>query len=582
MSGEQFEPTLQQRRIICHDGSAFVTACPGAGKTRVMVERARQLFQAMPPGRGVAFLSFTRSAISELETRLRRQALLPAPAFPSFIGTFDSFVWQFLVAPFGLRGSDARPRLIPDMRDWLVTPFNGAHPLPLSCFDPSSGAIDQAAAMREGFDTSEKPESQLRAYSTAALSVRAHSRERGQVGFDEARVAALERVDDPATASRIATALSSRFCEVIVDEAQDCNPDDLKIISWFRESGMPVKIICDPHQSIYGFRGGVTGELFSFADGFKEHERKPLHGNFRSSGNICKAITMQRPPSAQNQVDEPLGKFKDVPYPIHVLSYAGLSVPSSIGVTFCELVRKIGEDISECPVLAATKGSGAAAVGQPRGKGRNDATFRLAKAVMNFHFASGFNDVKSALEETHRIILEIENVLSTSSYHKYLSDNDIKPESWRPKLMQILRDLRFDPDAFCDARAWHDGAKSILKRNVTPADGVSISQKLKWNAGIETLLSVALPENAMARTIHSVKGLEFPAVCVVTTATTLKGILDFLETGTPTEKAEDARELYVASSRAQKLLVFASPRSQASRLISHLSKQGAKVTLTEI
>lgn len=86
----------------------------------------------------------------------------------------------------------------------------------------------------------------------------------------------------------------------------------------------------------------------------------------------------------------------------------------------------------------------------------------------------------------------------------------------------------------------------------------------------------------MARTIHSVKGLEFPAVCVVTTAATLKGILDFLETGTPMEKAEDARELYVAASRAQKLLVFASPRTQADRFVSHLRKQGAEVTLTEI
>jgi len=582
MSKEQFEPTPQQQQIICHDGSAFVTACPGAGKTRVMVERARRLFRDIHPGRGIAFVSFTRSAISELETRLRQQALLPSPEFPGFIGTFDSFVWQFLIAPFGLRGSDARPRLIPDMRDWVVTPFNGAHALPLSCFDPSSGVIDQPAAKREGFNTSEKSESLLRAYSTAALSIRARSRQRGEVGFDEARIAAVERVEDTTTASRIGAALSSRFCEVIVDEAQDCNPDDLRIISWFRKSGIPVKIICDPHQSIYGFRGGVTDQLISFANDFTDDERKTLQGNFRSSQNICRGIAMLRPPSTRNQVDEPLGKSKDVPYAVLVLSYAGSAVSSSIGATFCELVRKIGEDISECPVLAATKGSATAAVGQPRGNHRNDATWRLAKAVMDFSFASGFHDFKSALEETHRIILEIENVLSSSSYHKYLSENDIKPESWRPKVMQILRDLRFDPAAFRDARSWHDHAKSILERTVKPADGVSINQKLKWNADIETLLSIAPTAGPMARTIHSIKGMEFPAVCVVTTARTLKSILDYLETGASPEKAEDARELYVAASRAQKLLVFASPKSQASRFTSHLGKQGAEVTLTEI
>jgi hypothetical protein len=576
-----FEPTRQQRKIICHVGSAFIAACPGAGKTRVMVERARRVFPTLPPGRGIAFLSFTRSAISELETRLRQQALLPSPAFPSFIGTFDSFVWQFLIGPFGLPGSDLRPRLIPDMKDWDVKPFTNAQALPLSCFSPSSGEMDHLAAKRKGFDIPTRSESQLLQYSEKAIKMRAHSRKGGMVGFDEARIVALARIHNTLVSPRIAAALSSRFSEVIVDEAQDCNPDDLKIISWLRDSGIPIKVICDPHQSIYGFRGGVIGELFSFANGFNEHERKPLNGNFRSSDNICKAITMQRPLSGQNQVDQALGKFKDVPYPVHVLSYAG-KVPSSIGSAFCGLVRDIGEDICECPVLAATKGSGAAAVGAPRSEGKRDATLRLAMAVMDFHSPSCFDDVKSALEDTHRIILEFENLLSSSSYHKYLSDNDIQPATWRPRAMQILRDLRFDPTAFANAQAWHDYAKIVLERHITLPNGVSISQKLKWNAGIETLLLISPPGRAMAHTIHSVKGLEYPAVCVVTTTKTLKGILDYLETTLPPESAEDSRELYVAASRAQKLLVFAAPRSQASRLVSHLGKQGAQVTLTEI
>ena len=96
------------------------------------------------------------------------------------------------------------------------------------------------------------------------------------------------------------------------------------------------------------------------------------------------------------------------------------------------------------------------------------------------------------------------------------------------------------------------------------------------------MLAASSPENVAAHTIHSVKGMEFPAVCVVTTARTLKGILDFLENGTPIEKAEDARELYVAASRAQKLLVFAAPKSQANRLCTHLGKQGADVNLIEL
>ncbi len=582
MTGAQFDPTSEQQQIICQDGSLFVTACPGAGKTRVMVARAHRIFTKMPIGNGIAFLSFTRTAVSELETCLRRHSLVPSPVFPNFIGTFDSFVWQFLVVPFGLPGSDMRPRLIPDMNDWKVSPYDGARPLPLSCFSRSSGAIDEVAAKRLGFDTSEKTKTTLQSYSTAANRLRTRLREQGILGFDEARAVALERIDDSMWSSRIAAALSARFCEAIIDEAQDCNPDDLRIISWIRDAGIPTKVICDPHQSIYAFRGGITDQLFAFKENYKEHERKSLQGNFRSSQNICKAIAMMRPPPDQHQADEPLGQFKDINYPVHILSYRGTAVPSSIGATFSELVQNIDEDISGCPVLAATKLSGAAAVGQQRGRGKEDATFRLAQAVMAFHFPSGFDDVRFAIEEAHRVILEIENVLSTSSYHKYLSDNDIKPESWRPKVIQILRELRFDPAAFHDARFWHNHAKPIIERNVKTTDRILINQKLKWNVGIETILLKAPTGGAMARTIHSVKGLEFAAVCVVTTPGTLTGVLDYLENGSPHDHAEDARVLYVAASRAQKLLVFASPKSQANRFSSHLRKQGAKVILTEI
>jgi hypothetical protein len=185
--------------------------------------------------------------------------------------------------------------------------------------------------------------------------------------------------------------------------------------------------------------------------------------------------------------------------------------------------------------------------------------------------------VKFALEAAHRVILDIENVLSDASlYHKYLSDNDIAPESWRPAVAQVLRELRFIPGSV-DAREWHERAKCVLKRNVAASAGASIARKLRWNAALEDLLAPAPSDCPPSRTIHSVKGREFPAVCVVLTPQTLGAILDFLDSGGRSEHAEDARKLYVAASRAQKLLVFAVPRNQTTRLGAHLRKQGANV-----
>ena len=151
--------------------------------------------------------------------------------FPNFIGTFDSFVWLFLIAPFGIAGINARPRLIADIADLPVTPFRGAHSLPLSCFHPVTHEINEYAAKLKGFDPTTKPSNQMRAYSTAAKNIREDLKGRGLLGFDDARFVALHRLEDATPATRIAAALAARFREVIVDEAQDCNPDDLKIIS---------------------------------------------------------------------------------------------------------------------------------------------------------------------------------------------------------------------------------------------------------------------------------------------------------------------------------------------------------------
>ncbi|MCG8435788.1 MAG: ATP-dependent helicase, partial [Gammaproteobacteria bacterium] len=312
-------------------------------------------------------------------------------------------------------------------------------------------------------------------------------------------------------------------------------------------------------------------------------ERKNLTGNFRSSPNICKTIAQFRPPSVRGLPDEPLGLHKDETTPVHILSYSGTAVPSSIGANFCTLLDQSGIDVSHSPVIAATKASGAAAVGQPRPTGRRDRSVRLAEAVTGFHFAAGFNDMKTAIDCAHQILLDLEGRLDNISYHQYLADNEIEPVTWRSKVIFILQELRFDTEKYADARAWHAAAKELLEKHITiERNGQSISQKLRWNAKIETALVAVSSATAMSRTIHSVKGMEYPAVCLVTTASTRGNILEFLETGEPADKAEDARKLYVAASRAKRLLVIAAPRSQTERLGAHLRGHDATVTIEEV
>ena len=67
---------------------------------------------------GLALLSFTNAAIREFKTatiNVGRRELL---SHPNYVGTFDSFVERYILAPFGhlLTGANKRPKLFPGPR----------------------------------------------------------------------------------------------------------------------------------------------------------------------------------------------------------------------------------------------------------------------------------------------------------------------------------------------------------------------------------------------------------------------------------------------------------------------------------
>jgi len=557
--------------VIEHAGSAFISACPGAGKTRVMVERARKLLGNGRAGRGIAFLSFTIAAVSELEDRLRREGLVETPAFPHFIGTFDAFLWQLVIAPFGVDGCAAKPRLIPDKDDRTIQPFAAAQALPLECFDRVTGDVIPAMIQRHGF------RGKIKAHETAARNTRARFLERGELDFADARAVALARLRDPACGAVLGPAFAARFLELIVDESQDCNPVDLEIIAWFRAAGVPVKVICDPNQAIYGFRGGVTRELGQFAESFGEAERLPMNGNFRSSGHIAKGVVALRAPNMRAAIDEALGEHRDEPTAVQILSYSGRGVPSTIGAKFQELAAAMGLAARDCPVVSATRRTGANALGHPQDSGVRDLSYRLAVAVSDFHFSFELGGRKEALVAIHRIMLELGGRLGGKTYHQHLADADVAPDAWRPEALALAEALRFSPERFASVEAWHDEARRLLAP-LLPADGQSINQRLRRNGELDKALSVAPSSGHAARTIHSVKGMEFPAICVVMSPSTAKGIIDFLA-GDAAGDNEEARKIYVGASRAQRLLAIALPRTQAPRLRDLMIAMGGEVEL---
>jgi hypothetical protein len=101
-------PTGAQRQLIEGEGSRFVEACPGSGKTRAIVARYERL-ASRRQRRGVALLSFTNAAVDEVTVRCSDPSILGSP---NFVGTFDSFINRFVTGPYVAKATGVYPRFI--------------------------------------------------------------------------------------------------------------------------------------------------------------------------------------------------------------------------------------------------------------------------------------------------------------------------------------------------------------------------------------------------------------------------------------------------------------------------------------
>ena len=89
------------REVIRCWHSVDVAACPGSGKTTVLLAKLKLLADRMPleNGAGICVLSHTNVAVDEVRGRLSDYAdrLL---AYPNYIGTIQSFIDRFVTIPY--------------------------------------------------------------------------------------------------------------------------------------------------------------------------------------------------------------------------------------------------------------------------------------------------------------------------------------------------------------------------------------------------------------------------------------------------------------------------------------------------
>lgn len=331
-----FKPTPEQQDLIEHSGSnLFVTAVPGAGKTTTMAQRFARLTRntSCADRRGVAVLSFTNAAATEIEEKARivEGDLTP----PNFIGTIDSFLRRFLVVPY----IKSRLNVVPDIRDeWRDFGDLAKFCIPNGVFRNSiqeaslaeisfpKSKVSYDLLKRGGFFQSRIPK------QTGDEKVVKKAEQRQQqlncAGYFDAysaRMLALRILNE--NLYQLTDILASRFREVILDEVQDCNATDLLLLRKLSRKSVQLTLIGDLDQDIYRFRGSDADKVREFCKA-EERNFKPLtlKQNFRSTPEICEFVSVLR----QNKKikDKPVRESSGVP--LKIFSYSKLGTVSDL------------------------------------------------------------------------------------------------------------------------------------------------------------------------------------------------------------------------------------------------------------
>ena len=281
-----------QRAAVTSDARLVaVVAGAGSGKTRVLTRRiAHRIAIGDASADHTLALTFTREAAGELRRRLLRLGLRDHVE----AGTFHAVMLRVLRQRWADTGR--RPKTVVGDRRRLLRDaqqqdgFDGGWRALEDAHQEISWAMARgiapdhygAAARR----AQRRPAGGIDAMTRVFESYAGVKRQRGVIDFDDVL---LDVVEDATRDSAFADVLRWRFRHLLVDEAQDLNPVQHRVIDLLRDGRDDLFLVGDPAQAVYGFNGADPALLVEVETRFPGVEVIRLPVNHRCTPQIVAA-----------------------------------------------------------------------------------------------------------------------------------------------------------------------------------------------------------------------------------------------------------------------------------------------------
>ncbi len=295
-----------------------ILAGAGSGKTRVLTLRvARRILDGSAEADHTVVCTFTRKAAHELRDRLGRYGVpvstpggsggVPTP------GVRAGTLHQLALTLLRRRAADdgRPPPALVDHRRRVLAEL-GVDRATAAAADTeigwakarclSSGRYAEAAAHRRSALPPDRVAELYTAYE--ALLGR-----RGLLDLDDVLLRAADLLADDPTAAELA---HWRYRHVAVDEFQDVNPAQFRLIETLLGTRVDLCAVGDPNQAIYGWNGADPGLLASLPDRVAGLEVIHLDDNHRCTPQVVAAAAAALGPVA---VTPPRSAAPDGPTP---------------------------------------------------------------------------------------------------------------------------------------------------------------------------------------------------------------------------------------------------------------------------
>jgi len=280
---------VQREAVEAIDGPVMIVAGAGSGKTRVLTYRAAHLIDRGIPPHAILALTFTNKAAQEMKARIN--GLVGDAGRAIWMGTFHSLFARLLRFE-GERIGFTRSFTIYDTDDSLALIKRVMSALGISAqqYSPQgirsriSLAKNQLLTPGELGDATNDPwaERAARVYEEYQRRLK----ESNAMDFDDLLLMPLRLFRE---APPVLTRYRQRFRYVLVDEYQDTNRVQYRLIRELTGNGGNICVVGDDAQSIYAFRGADIRNILDFERDYPDCRVFRLEQNYRSTGTILAA-----------------------------------------------------------------------------------------------------------------------------------------------------------------------------------------------------------------------------------------------------------------------------------------------------